>query len=107
MFIGFLKFSDNKGAAGQFIEGHKAWLKRGFDDGVFLLAGSLKPQRGGGIMAHNISRQDLQVRVNEDPFVAHDIVAPEIIEIEPDLRHPSLDNLFGDWASPRQQPATK
>lgn len=95
MFIVFLNFSDNKGAAGQFMEGHKAWLKRGFDDGVFLLAGSLKPQRGGGIMAHNISRDDLQVRINDDPFVVHDVVAPEIIEFEPTQRQPSLDGVFG------------
>ncbi len=95
MFIVLLKFSGNKAQAGQFMDGHKAWLKRGFDEGIFLLAGSVKPQLGGGIMAHNISRDELQARVNDDPFVAHDIVAPEIIEIEPNLRHPSLGGLFG------------
>lgn len=95
MFIVLLKFSGNKAQAGQFMDGHKAWLKRGFDDGVFLVAGSLKPQGGGGIMAHNISRQDLQARVDDDPFVAHDVVDPEIIEFEPTLRQPSLEGLFG------------
>ncbi len=95
MFIVLLKFSGNKAQAGQFMDGHKAWLKRGFDDGVFLLAGSLKPQGGGGIMAHNISRQDLQARVDDDPFVAHNIVTPELIEFEPTLRQPSLEGLFG------------
>jgi uncharacterized protein YciI len=95
MFIVLLKFSGNKAQAGQFMDGHKAWLKRGFDDGVFLLAGSLKPQLGGGIMAHNVSRQQLQARVDDDPFVAHDVVAPEIIEIEPTQRQPSLDGVFG------------
>jgi uncharacterized protein YciI len=70
MFIVFLKFSANKGRAGQFMEGHKAWLKRGFDDGVFLLTGSLEPDLGGGILAHNTSFADLQGRVNADPFVA-------------------------------------
>ena len=48
MFVVLLKFSDNKGQAGQFMEGHKEWLKRGFDDGVFLLAGSLQPNSGAG-----------------------------------------------------------
>lgn len=95
MFIVLLKFSSNKAQAGQFMDGHKAWLKRGFDDGVFLMAGSLKPQLGGGIMAHNISRQDLTVRVNGDPFVAHDVVAPEIIEFEPSQQQPRLQGLFG------------
>ena len=94
MFVVSLKFSANKGQAGQFMDGHKDWLRRGFEDGVFLLAGSLKPQMGGGIMAHNISRQDLEARVNDDPFVAQNIVAPEIIEIEPSLRQPSLDGVF-------------
>ena len=41
MYITFLTFSDNKVRAGQFMDGHNAWLKRGFDDGVFLRAGSL------------------------------------------------------------------
>ena len=83
MLIVFLKFSANKSRASQFMEGHKAWVKRGFDDGVFLLAGSLEPGLGGGILAHNTSLADLQSRVNDDPFVAQDVVKPEIIELDP------------------------
>ena len=83
MFVVLLKFSDNKGLAGQFMEGHKAWLKRGFDEGVFLLAGSLQPNLGGGIVAHNTSLSDLENRVNDDPFVAENIVTAEILEITP------------------------
>lgn len=51
MFIVLLKFSDNKSQASQFMEGHQQWIKRGFDDGVFLLAGSLQPNLGGGVVA--------------------------------------------------------
>ena len=83
MFIVLLKFSGNKSQAGQFMEGHKAWIKRGFDDGVFLLVGSIKSNLGGGIMAHNMSLLDLQGRVNDDPFVAENVVTAEILEIEP------------------------
>jgi len=83
MFIVLLKFSSNKGQAGQFMEGHKEWIKRGFDDGVFLLAGGLQPKLGGAIMAHNTSLSDLQNRVKDDPFVAENIVAAEILEIAP------------------------
>jgi len=83
MFIVCLKFSDNKGQAGQFMDGHNEWIKRGFDDGVFLLAGSLQPNLGGGIMAHNTSLPDLQRRVNNDPFVVENVVSAEIIEITP------------------------
>lgn len=83
MFVVFLKFSDNKSQAGQFMDGHKAWIKRGFDDGVFLLAGSLQPNLGGGIVANNTSLSDLQSRVNGDPFVANKVVNAEIFEITP------------------------
>ena len=83
MFVVQLKFSANKAKAGAFMDGHKAWLKRGFDDGVFLLSGNLQPQLGGAIVAHNVSRDALQSRGADDPFVAEDVVSAEIIEIAP------------------------
>ena len=83
MYIVFLKFSDNKGQAGLFMDDHNAWIKRGFDDGVFLLVGSLQPNLGGGIVAHDTSREDLEARVNEDPFVAQNVVTAEIVEFTP------------------------
>jgi len=83
MFIVLLKFSDNKGQAGQFMEGHNEWIKRGFDDGVFLMVGSLQPNLGGGIVAHNTTLSDLQSRVNNDPFVVENVVSAEILEISP------------------------
>lgn len=83
MFIILLKFGANKDNAGQFMEGHKAWLQRGFEDGVFLLSGSLQPSAGGGILAHNISLPDLQDRVNDDPFVAENVVTADILEMAP------------------------
>jgi uncharacterized protein YciI len=83
MFIVLLKFSGNKDRASQFMEGHNAWIKRGFDDGVFLLTGSLQPKLGGGILAHDTSLPDLQARVKEDPFVADGVVSAEILEITP------------------------
>jgi len=83
MFVVLLKFSSNKGQLGQLLEAHNAWIKRGFDDGIFLLVGSLRPNLGGGIVAHNTSLSDLQMRVNGDPFVAQDVVSAEILEIAP------------------------
>jgi uncharacterized protein YciI len=83
MFIVLLQFSSNKSQASQLLDGHNAWIKRGFDDGVFLLVGSLQPNPGGGILAHNTSLPDLQIRVNEDPFVAEDVVKAQILEVTP------------------------
>lgn len=83
MHIILLKFSANRNQAGLFMDGHKSWLKRGFEDGVFLLAGSLEPGLGGGILAHMTSLPELQRRVNEDPFVAENVVTAEIYELDP------------------------
>jgi len=83
MFIVLLKFSDNKGQAGELMEDHMAWVKRGFDDGAFLLAGSLQPNLGGSVMAHNTSLTDLENRVNNDPFIMNNVVSAEILEISP------------------------
>ena len=83
MFIVLLKFSDNKEQASELMDGHNQWLKSGFDDGIFLLAGGLQPSLGGGIMAHNTSLADLEARILEDPFVAQKVVSAEILEIAP------------------------
>jgi uncharacterized protein YciI len=83
MFVVLLKFSDNKSQAGTFMGGHNEWLESGFDDGVFLLSGSIQPSSGGAVLAHNTSFSDLQNRVNEDPFVQENVVIAEILEIMP------------------------
>jgi uncharacterized protein YciI len=95
MFIVLLKFSDNKASAGRLMDGHKAWIRRGFDDGVFLLVGSLQPSLGGGILAHNTSLPELQDRVQADPFVAENVVTPEILDIAPSGADERLNFLLG------------
>lgn len=82
MFIVTLGFVD-KAKAPQFMEEHNAWIRRGFDDGVFLLVGGLQPSLGGAVVAHNISRADIEGRLQQDPFVAHGVVKADILEIAP------------------------
>ena len=95
MFIVLLTFSDNKDRASQLMDGHNRWITSGFEDGVFLLAGSLQPQLGGAVVAHNTTLSDLQSRVNEDPFVAENVVAAEIVEISPAKADQRLQFLLG------------
>lgn len=82
MFVITLRFAD-KAKAPQFMDVHNAWIKRGFDEGVFLLVGSIQPNAGGAILAHNASRDDIEARVQADPFVKEGVVRSEIIEIAP------------------------
>jgi uncharacterized protein YciI len=82
MFVVTLTFAD-KSRAGELMEGHKAWIQRGFEQGYFLMVGSLQPNRGGGILAHGASLEKLEGFVAEDPFVAEGVVTAEILEITP------------------------
>ena len=95
MFVVLLRFSANKGQAGPFMQGHNEWIKRGFDDGVFVLVGSLQPNLGGGIVALNTSLPELQRRVNADPFVEQDVVSAEILEIAPSRADERLKFMLG------------
>ena len=93
MFIVFLKFSDNRQQAPEYMDAHNEWIERGFEDAVFLLVGSL--QAGGAILAHNTSMEALSQRVAEDPFVAANVVSAEIEEISAHRAEPRLQFLVG------------
>ncbi|GBQ88554.1 YciI family protein [Asaia krungthepensis] len=82
MFVITLRFAD-KTKAPQFMDGHNAWIRQGFEDGVFLLVGSLQPNAGGAIIAHGASQQEIEARVQADPFVAEGVVSAEILAIAP------------------------
>ncbi|MDZ5700077.1 hypothetical protein [Chelativorans sp. M5D2P16] len=95
MFVVLLRFSENKAQAPRFMEGHKAWIQRGVDDGIFLLVGSLRPDGGGAVLAHGATRPELEARVKEDPFVEENVVRAEILEIEPNRTDERLSFLKG------------
>ncbi|WP_417835261.1 YciI family protein [Thalassospira tepidiphila] len=94
MFAIFLKFAENRPKAPEFMAAHKAWIKQGFDDGVFLMVGSLQPNMGGAVLAHGVSRYEIETRVNADPFVVEGIVSAEILEISPARADQRLDFLM-------------
>lgn len=96
MFIVILRFSQGKGKASDFMDGHNQWIKRGFEDKVFLMVGSLQPGLGGSVIAHGESREALEHRVNEDPFVIENVVTAEILEIEPKKSDDRLSFLLAE-----------
>lgn len=94
MFIIFLKFTGDKTRAADHMAAHNAWLQHGFDDGAFLLSGSLQPASGGAILATGTDRQAVETRLAADPFVAEGIVTPELYEISPSKAAPQLAPLL-------------
>ncbi|MDH5546267.1 MAG: hypothetical protein OEZ43_11800 [Gammaproteobacteria bacterium] len=95
MFVVLLRFSGNKARAGELMEGHNQWIAQGFNDGVFLVVGSLQPNQGGAIIAHNITREKLEERISQDPFVTESVVSSEILEIGPTRVDERLQTILG------------
>jgi len=95
MFVILLKFAENKSKAAELMDGHNQWIKQGFEDGVFLLVGSLQLNLGGSVIAHNTSLSELEERVNNDPFVSENVVNAEILEIYPKKADERLSFLVG------------
>lgn len=83
MFIVMLKFTRRTSFADELRQGHRAWIKRGLDAGVFVLVGALESGAGGMILAHDTSRAALRRRLAQDPFVAKNVVTVEILEVSP------------------------
>jgi len=83
MYIVTLSLTAQKSKAPEFMAAHNAWIARGFDEGAFLLVGSLKPQGGGAILAAGSDRAALEQRIADDPFVQEGIAIPEIQEVAP------------------------
>lgn len=94
MFIVILKFAANKNQAPTHMSDHINWINKGFEDGVFLLTGSVQPNAGGSIIAHKLSREALDERLQQDPFVEHGVVSVEVIDIKPSRTIDSLAHLM-------------
>ncbi len=90
MFIVLLRFSNAKSKARDLMAAHNEWIERGFENGVFLVVGSLQPGMGGAVVAHNTTRVEIEARVQSDPFVTREVVTAEILEVSLSKKDPRL-----------------
>lgn len=93
MYVVTLKFAEQRAKAPQLMEAHNAWIRQGFEDGVFLMTGGLRPSVGGIVLAHNATREALEARVLADPFVMEGVVTAEIMDVSPGRTDARLDFL--------------
>jgi uncharacterized protein YciI len=94
MFIVLLRFSQNRSKAPALLAAHKEWINQGFEEGLFVLVGSLEPAVGGGILARHTSRAELLQFVNRDPFVVADVVKAEVLQLAVARSDPRLEFLL-------------
>ncbi|SDX66612.1 YciI family protein [Litoreibacter albidus] len=93
MYIITLNLTEKKGEAAAHMAAHNEWIAKGFEDGVFLLVGGLKPQGGGAILATCDDRSEIEARMAADPFVREGIATAQIQEVSPARADQRLSSL--------------
>ena len=71
-------------------EDHVAWLKRGYEEGVFLVSGRRVPRTGGVILARGASLADVEARMRLDPLQTRGLAIAEVIAFEGNLMSDSM-----------------
>lgn len=71
-------------------EAHRAWLRSCYDDGIFLASGPQEPRTGGAILAHGLTRAELEARLAGDPFAQAGLATYQIIKVAVRLSDPRL-----------------
>jgi hypothetical protein len=72
------------------MDGHKAWIRQGFADGVLYYVGGRRGGGGNAMIASGITHDDLLDRVGKNPFVINGVVTSEVIELDTTLSDPRL-----------------
>jgi uncharacterized protein YciI len=92
MFILSLTYIAPLEDADTHMETHMAWLRAGYDQGVFLASGRKIPRTGGVILARG-NRAELEAMCAADPFTVHGIADYEITEAAFTTVAPGFENL--------------
>jgi uncharacterized protein YciI len=73
---------------------HMAYLRRQYEDGVFVVSGRQVPRAGGVIVATGVTREELERRVALDPFVSDGLAEASIVEFNASQTAPRLRGLL-------------
>jgi uncharacterized protein YciI len=94
LFIVILEYTAPLTEIDTALEAHRAWVRQGYTDGVFLVSGPQTPRKGGAILAHNIDRAALESRLALDPFHAAGLAKHYVYEMSPRFADPRLSFLI-------------
>jgi len=75
------------------MDAHVAWLKRHYDDGLFIASGRRVPRTGGVILARSGDEAALRARLARDPFVIHGAACCDVVEFAASMTAPGAEVL--------------
>jgi len=94
MFILSLTYKMPNNEVDFHLEAHMAWLKEGYETGLFLAAGRKVPRTGGIILASG-DRTEVEAMAKRDPFTIHGIADYTISEVNITSTAQGLEALKG------------
>lgn len=79
------------------LEDHRAFLRRHYADGRFIVSGPQTPASGGVILARAASAEDVRALLSDDPFQQRGIAAYQIIPFEALWSAPAFAPFLAPW----------
>jgi uncharacterized protein YciI len=76
-----------------YVEDHSNWVKKYFNEGVFLFAGPKKNKLGGAILTKSIERNLLNEIIEQDSFIANNVAEYQIIDFDCKHTAPGFETL--------------
>jgi uncharacterized protein YciI len=80
---------------------HRAWLQKGYDDGLFLCSGPKEPPTGGYLVARAASAEVLKSMFEEEPFTRECLATFTFTEFQPVKRQSWTEHWFGEAGDTR------
>lgn len=65
------------------MDGHLAFVNKGYDKGLFLATGPKVPRTGGVILAQSTTKEEIEKLIAEDPFHQHNLARFRVTEFHP------------------------
>lgn len=76
------------------IPDHRAFLRRGYDQGLFLCSGPKEPPTGGFLVARAASKAELEAFFESEPFRVADLARFTFTEFQPVMRQGWTEHWF-------------
>ncbi|TPG64772.1 YciI family protein [Ewingella americana] len=94
LYIAVLSYVKPLSEVDALLPAHVEWLRKGYDDGIFILSGRRNPRTGGVILARGSSIEEIQARMKEDPLQHQGLATLEITPFEPTMSAEDLQHLL-------------
>lgn len=94
MFIVSVQYQQPLEVVENHLPAHVAFLDKYFAKGVFIASGRKVPRTGGFILAHGVTRPELEEILENDPFKSNGVAVYEVAEFVPNRTAPDFTQLL-------------